>query len=58
MKAAVHDVEADGVEGRAEREDEHAAVPIIHLIAARLIDRLDLLRQFMTMSDGRRRKRF
>jgi error-prone DNA polymerase len=31
------------VEGRVEREDEHAEVPIVHLIAARLIDRSDLL---------------
>jgi DNA polymerase III alpha subunit len=31
------------VEGRVEREDEHAEVPIVHLIAARLIDRSELL---------------
>lgn len=28
-------------EGRVEREDEHAEVPIVHLIASRLIDRSD-----------------
>lgn len=31
------------VEGRVEREDQHAEVPIVHLIAARLIDRSELL---------------
>lgn len=31
------------VEGRVEREDQHAEVPIVHLIAARLVDRPDLL---------------
>jgi error-prone DNA polymerase len=31
------------VEGRVEREDRHAEVPIIHLIARRLVDRSDLL---------------
>ena len=31
------------VEGRVEREDRHAEVPIIHVIARRLIDRSDLL---------------
>ncbi|MCA3271543.1 MAG: hypothetical protein ING09_12955 [Roseomonas sp.] len=31
------------VEGRVEREDRHAKVPIIHVIARRLIDRSDLL---------------
>jgi error-prone DNA polymerase len=31
------------VEGRVQREDEHSEVPIIHLIARRLIDRSDLL---------------
>jgi len=31
------------VEGRVEREDKHAEVPIVHLIASRLIDRSDLL---------------
>ena len=31
------------VEGRVERQDEHSEVPIIHLIARRLIDRSDML---------------
>ena len=31
------------VEGRVEREDQHAEVPIIHLIASRIINRSDLL---------------
>jgi error-prone DNA polymerase len=31
------------VEGRVEREDRHAEVPIIHVIARCLIDRSDLL---------------
>jgi error-prone DNA polymerase len=31
------------VEGRVEREDRHAEVPIIHVIARRLVDRSDLL---------------
>ena len=31
------------VEGRLEREDKQSEVPIIHLIARRLIDRSDLL---------------
>ncbi|MBR0658368.1 error-prone DNA polymerase [Neoroseomonas oryzicola] len=39
------------VEGRVEREDQHAEVPIIHLIASRLIDRSDLLRQLMAMGN-------
>ena len=32
------------VEGRVERQTEHAEVPITHVIARRLIDRTDLLR--------------
>ncbi|MBR0652038.1 hypothetical protein GXW78_20415 [Roseomonas terrae] len=39
------------VEGRIEREDKHAEVPIVHLIASRLIDRSDLLDQLGTI-DG------
>lgn len=39
------------VEGRVEREDQHAEVPIIHLIAARLIDRSDLL-DTLARTDG------
>lgn len=39
------------VEGRVEREDQHAEVPIIHLIAAQLIDRSDLLGALPTI-DG------
>lgn len=31
------------IEGRVEREAEKAEVPIIHLIARRLVDRSDLL---------------
>jgi error-prone DNA polymerase len=31
------------VEGRVEREDQHAEVPIIHVIARQLVDRSDLL---------------
>lgn len=38
-------------EGRVEREDEHAEVPIVHLIASRLIDRSDLLATLGTI-DG------
>ncbi|WP_211866988.1 hypothetical protein [Neoroseomonas terrae] len=33
------------IEGRVEREDKHAEVPIVHLIASRIIDRSDLLDQ-------------
>ena len=40
------------VEGRIEREDEHAEVPIIHLIAARLVDRSDPLGQLGAMGEG------
>ncbi|MCK8787395.1 hypothetical protein M0638_23785 [Roseomonas sp. NAR14] len=32
-------------EGRVEREDRHAEVPILHLICRRLIDRTELLEQ-------------
>ncbi len=38
-------------EGRLERKDEHADVPIVHLIASRLIDRSDLLATLGTI-DG------
>ncbi|NMJ42807.1 error-prone DNA polymerase [Roseomonas sp. JC162] len=41
------------VEGRLEREDEHAEVPIVHLIASRLIDRSDLLGQLAAMGEDR-----
>ena len=40
------------VEGRVEREDEHAEVPIIRLIAARLMDRSDLLDRLAKTGDG------
>ena len=40
------------VEGRVEREDEHAEVPIIRLIAARLVDRSDLLDRLARTGDG------
>jgi len=40
------------VEGRVEREDEHLEVPIIHLIARRLIDHSDLL-QSLAEIDGK-----
>lgn len=39
------------VEGRVEREDQHAEVPIIHLIASRLTDRSDLLGSLMRMGE-------
>jgi len=38
-------------EGRVEREDEHAEVPLVHLIASQLIDRSDLLAALGTI-DG------
>jgi len=40
------------VEGRVEREDKHSEVPIIHLIARRLIDHSDLL-HVLTDIDGK-----
>lgn len=40
------------VEGRVEREGQHAEVPIIHLIASRLIDWSDLLGQLAAMGEG------
>ncbi|WP_369412619.1 error-prone DNA polymerase [Neoroseomonas alba] len=40
------------VEGRVEREDQHAEVPIVHLIAGRLIDRSDLLDTLSSMGIG------
>ncbi|MBR0653051.1 hypothetical protein GXW78_25570 [Roseomonas terrae] len=39
------------VEGRVEREAKHAEVPIVHLIASRIIDRSDLLDQLSTIND-------
>ncbi|GGJ41163.1 hypothetical protein [Neoroseomonas lacus] len=33
------------VESRVDREDQHSEVPIVHLIASRLVDRSDLLEQ-------------
>jgi hypothetical protein len=41
-----------GPAGRVEREDQHSEVPIIHLIAARLIDRSDLLGQLARLGKG------
>ena len=39
------------VDGPVEREDQHSEVPIIYLIASRLIDRSDLLRRLMKMGE-------
>ncbi len=39
------------VEGRVEREEQHAEVPIVHLIASRLVDRSDLLLRMMAMGE-------
>jgi error-prone DNA polymerase len=43
MRAALLGARLMLVEGRVEREDRQAEVPIIHVVARRLIDRSDLL---------------
>ena len=40
------------VEGRVERQTEHAEVPITHIIARRLTDRSDLLRRLQEGADA------